>query len=66
MGRYFRVQDISCDHCKRALEDELGDLEGIESVSVDVATKTVEIEGTASDEAITAAIVEAGYTPQGS
>ena len=65
MARSFQVPDISCDHCKRAIESELGDLEGVDSVSVDVVTKVVEVEGSASDETITAALVEAGYTPQG-
>ena len=65
MARSFQVPDISCDHCKRAIESDLGDLEGVDSVSVDVDAKVVEVEGTASDEAITAALVEAGYTPRG-
>ncbi len=64
MNRSFRVDDISCDHCKRAIEEELDGLDGVESVSVDVAAKTVLVAGTASEVAIRAAIVEAGYTPQ--
>ncbi len=64
MSRSFRVDDISCDHCKRAIEEELDGLDGVEAVSVDVAARTVSVEGSASDAAISAAIVEAGYTPQ--
>jgi copper chaperone len=35
--------DISCDHCRRAIENAVGSLPGVESVAVDVDRKQVEI-----------------------
>jgi copper chaperone len=66
MARSFQVPDISCDHGTRAIESARGLLDGVHRVSVALDAKVVEVEGTASDEAITAALVEAGYTPRGS
>ena len=56
----YTVPGISCGHCKSAIETEVGALDGIESVVVDIDTKQVAVVGSASDDAIRAAIVEAG------
>lgn len=61
MSRVWTVPGISCDHCRRAIEDEVGEVPGVASVSVDVASKRVSVEGDAPDEAVLAAIAEAGY-----
>ena len=57
----YHVPAISCGHCKSAIEGEVGALDGVESVVVDIASKSVAVVGTASDEAVRSAIVEAGY-----
>lgn len=57
----YDVPGISCNHCKMAIEGELGKLADIESVTVDVETRQVTVTGSASTEAVTAAIDEAGY-----
>jgi copper chaperone len=57
----YTVPGISCGHCKSAIETEVGALDGIESVVVDIDTKQVAVVGSASDDAVRAAIVEAGY-----
>ena len=59
--RSYRVPDISCDHCKNAIEGEVGALDGIETVHVEVEERRVTVGGDATDEAIRAAIEEAGY-----
>jgi copper chaperone CopZ len=59
--RTYNVPGISCDNCKRAIEGELSKVPEVTQVTVDVAAKTVRVEGTASDEAVQAAIDEAGY-----
>lgn len=59
--RSYQVPDISCDHCKNAIESEVGGLEGVDSVDVDVEARRVTVEGAAPDEAIRSAIEEAGY-----
>ena len=39
----YSVPAISCGHCTRTIETELGDMQGIQSVKADQATKKVEI-----------------------
>jgi copper chaperone CopZ len=56
----FSVPDISCDHCVRAITGEVGTVAGVESVSVDIAAKTVTVSG-GTEADIVAAIDEAGY-----
>ncbi len=59
--RVFSVPSISCDHCKNAIETELGSIDAIQSVTVDVDSKTVAVAGGAADEIIVAGIEKAGY-----
>jgi copper chaperone len=61
MERTYSVPGISCDHCKAAIEEEVGKVGDVDRVEVDVAGRTVVVAGGASDEAIRAAIDEAGY-----
>ena len=35
--------DISCEHCQRAIEGALGKVEGVNSVEVDIPTKSVHL-----------------------
>ena len=35
--------DISCEHCQRAIEGAVGELEGVNSVKVDIPSKTADI-----------------------
>lgn len=39
----FVAPDISCEHCKKAIESGLEKVEGVETVAVDVAGKSVEV-----------------------
>ena len=56
----LRVPDISCDHCKRAIEDHVGPVADVEAVTVDIDAKTVSVTGGNPGE-IEAAIEDAGY-----
>ncbi len=59
--RTYAVPDISCDHCKHAIEGEVIGVPGVTRVDVDVSARTVLVEGTATDDSLRAAITEAGY-----
>ena len=63
--RTYSVPSISCEHCKKDIETEVAKLSGVSSVGVDVAAKTVTVEGGATDEEIRSAIEEAGYDVEG-
>jgi copper chaperone CopZ len=65
MERTYSVPGISCDHCKHAIEGEVATVAGVDGVTVDVAAKTVTVVGEAPDEAVRAAIDEAGYEVAG-
>jgi copper chaperone len=61
----LRVPDMSCGHCKAAVEGELNKLSGVERANADVEKGTVEVtydEGTVTTEDLKGAIEEAGYT----
>lgn len=59
--RIYDVPAISCGHCKMAIEGEVGGVAGVDLVNVDIDARTVRVEGEAADDAIRAAIDEAGY-----
>ena len=65
MERVYSVPGISCDHCKSAIEAEVGRVEGVGTVTVDVHTRTVRVLGDADDGDVRAAIDEAGYEVAG-
>jgi copper chaperone len=56
----YSVPGISCDHCKHAIEAEVGTVAGVSDVVVDVESKSVRVHG-GDDVAIRAAIDDAGY-----
>ena len=60
----YSVPDVSCDHCKRAIEGAVGKMAGIGRVEVHVAEKTVDVvfdEGVVAEETIVATLEEEGY-----
>jgi copper chaperone CopZ len=63
--RTYSVPDISCGHCKSAIEGELTPLEGVESAVVDIEAKTVTVVGEITEADVRAAVDEAGYEVTG-
>ena len=59
--RTYDVPGISCGHCKAAIEGEVTKLADVRGLTVDLDAKTVQVEGEASEDAVRAAIDEAGY-----
>ena len=55
------VPGITCDHCKAAIEAKVGAVPGVTSVTVEVTTRQVTVEGSATQDALRAAIDQAGY-----
>ena len=43
-NKTFTVPNISCNHCVMTIKRELGELEGVASVTADAGTKTVAVE----------------------
>ena len=40
----LNVQGMSCDHCVKAVEGSVGEINGVNSVKVDLKAKTVDVE----------------------
>ena len=59
--RNYVVPGVTCGHCKSAIENEVGQVPGVDFVEVDIESTRVVIDGSASEEALLAAIAEAGY-----
>ncbi|MBE7189129.1 heavy-metal-associated domain-containing protein [Jatrophihabitans endophyticus] len=61
----YRVTGMTCEHCVRAVDTELGALDGVSSVHIDLdpdGVSTVEVTSSAplSDDQVAAALDEAG------
>jgi copper chaperone len=64
-NKTLKVTDMSCGHCKAAVEGELNKLFGVESASADVEEGIVEVsydETKVTTEDLKGAIEEVGYT----
>ncbi len=61
----FTVPDISCEHCVRAVETEVGEVAGVSGVTADANSKQVTVEwaAPASWDSIKAKLVEIEYPP---
>jgi copper chaperone len=57
----LQVENMSCGHCVAAVTKAVQALDGSAKVEVDLATKQVRVDSGAPLDAVTAAIVEAGY-----
>jgi copper chaperone CopZ len=60
----FTVPGMTCEHCRRAVTEEISAVAGVESVTVELATGTVTVAASRPvDRAdIAAAVDEAGYS----
>jgi copper ion binding protein len=59
----YTVTGMTCDHCVRSVRDEVAKIDGVVAVDVDLTTGRVTVQsGTAvDDDAVRAAVDEAGY-----
>jgi copper chaperone len=65
-SRTVRVPNISCGHCVRTIEREVGEVDGVASVSADAGSREVRVEwdeARASWEDIRRVLEEIHYAP---
>lgn len=64
MIKVLTVEGMQCGHCKAHVEKALGELSGVSSAQVDLEAKTatVALSDPVADDALQAAVEEAGYT----
>ncbi|MBR3693260.1 MAG: heavy metal translocating P-type ATPase [Erysipelotrichales bacterium] len=63
MSKVMVIEGMMCMHCQARVEKALAAVEGVSSVVIDLAAKTatVEVSADVSNEALTKAVVDAGY-----
>jgi copper chaperone len=60
-SREYVVQGMTCQHCVLSVTEEVGEIAGVQGVSVDLASGRLLVRGDADDAAVRAAVAEAGY-----
>ncbi|MBY4897684.1 heavy-metal-associated domain-containing protein [Cupriavidus sp. AU9028] len=58
----FQVEGMSCNHCVAAITRSVQQVDPSARVHADVAAKSVQVESTAAEPSVRAAIESAGYT----
>ena len=63
MEKKFKVEGMMCAHCVAHVKKALTGVEGVDAVVVDLeaGTATAKLSANVSDDALVAAIVDAGY-----
>ncbi len=59
--RLFRVQGMRCNHCKANVERAISSLTDVESVTIELESGRVEVQGTSSTEQISTAVKALGF-----
>jgi copper chaperone len=61
--RIYNVPDVHCDHCVAAINRELGQIDGVSDIEVDLQAKTVTVEAerNVTDARIAEGLYEAGF-----
>lgn len=60
--RTYDVAGMTCEHCRLSVAEEVGELDGVSGVEVDLAGGLVEVRGASlEDHEIAAAVEAAGY-----
>lgn len=59
----YTVQGMTCGHCVSSVTEEVGLIDGVQKVDVDLASGlvTVTSEGDLNEDAVRTAVTEAGY-----
>ncbi len=57
----LKVPEMSCGHCKAAVEKAVASVDAQAKVDVDLENRTVQVETTAANDALIAALKEEGY-----
>jgi copper chaperone len=60
--QYYTVKGMTCDHCVLSVTEEVTEVDGVDTVDVDLASGRLTVTGAGyTDAAIAEAVAEAGY-----
>lgn len=59
----YQVKGMTCDHCVRAVTDELNRISGVSAIEIDLGTGSMTVTSAAplNEQAVRGAVEEAGY-----
>ena len=58
----YAVRGMTCDHCAASVSEEVGEIVGVEEVSVDLSSGRLEVRGSdVTEDELETAVSEAGY-----
>ncbi len=57
----YNVSGMTCQHCVASVTEEVSEVPGVEAVQIDLEAGLLTVTGDADDDAIRAAVAEAGY-----
>lgn len=61
-ARTYTVKGMTCGHCRLSVMEEVGELDGVDRVEVELETARLEVAGSGfTDDQVRAAVEEAGY-----
>ena len=63
----YTVPAISCGHCTHTIENEVGEMTGVQSVKAEIDTKkvTITFDAPANEDSIKALLAEINYPAEG-
>ena len=61
MSQTLTIEGMSCEHCEQRVEDTLANVQGVQSVDVDLDAAQATVEGDAATQDLVSAVDEAGY-----
>ena len=61
MQQVFEVQGMTCGHCERAVSSAIQGVDAQAQIKIDRSANRVEVDSSASRDALQAAIAEEGY-----
>ncbi|PIF98512.1 heavy-metal-associated domain-containing protein [Comamonas sp. 26] len=61
MQQVFEVQGMTCGHCERAVTNAIQGIDAQAQIKIDRSANRVEVDSSASRDALQAAIAEEGY-----
>jgi copper chaperone len=60
--REYVVEGMTCDHCVLSVSEEVSEVAGVEQVDLELASRRLVVRGErVSDDAVRAAVADAGY-----
>jgi copper chaperone len=57
----YTVKGMTCQHCVASVTEEVSEVAGVDTVDVDLGSGRLVVHGDVADDAVRAAVSEAGY-----